>query len=323
MTELRHDDIRWRVSNTWDKGSTKMGMLVGYIDARTAMDALDAMDPKWSAIHGDPIIVGGGLAGVPCALTVNGITRSDVGMPSSQEPIKGAYSDALKRAAVHHGIGRELYELPKIAVECEVGANGKVKGPKALPEYRNGRWTIDHKYGWVRYEREPDEREPVRPPAEPTLREQISLAMHERNLGVDTVERYADAEGVPKGTHATDDQLRAILARIQQPVQDQEAGGATPATPEPVSQPVARAGDGPEPEESAVSLDSVDVPPAPATSPPAVPGDTEPPRPGTDAYRALPSGKHRAAARAYWDDKDNEPEQVSLAEALGAPEPAS
>ena len=57
-TELNPIDIRWRVSNTWDKGGTKMGMLVGYIDARTCMEALDALDANWSAVHGDPIIVG-------------------------------------------------------------------------------------------------------------------------------------------------------------------------------------------------------------------------------------------------------------------------
>src|SRR5687767_5832276 len=94
---IRPEDIRWRVGQVSKKDPHK-GSLLGYIDARTCMEALDALDPEWSAVHGDPIIVGDVLMGVPCTVTVNGVRRSDVGMPSSQEPIKGAYSDALKRA---------------------------------------------------------------------------------------------------------------------------------------------------------------------------------------------------------------------------------
>lgn len=38
------------------------------------------------------------------------ISKADVGVPSMIEPAKGAYSDAFKRAAVHWGIARDLYE---------------------------------------------------------------------------------------------------------------------------------------------------------------------------------------------------------------------
>jgi hypothetical protein len=40
-----------------------------------------------------------------------------------------------------------------------------------------------------------------------------------------------------------------------------------------------------------------------------------PPKPGTDAYKALPSGTERAAAKA-WHEKHPEPEQETLAEQL-------
>jgi Rad52/22 family double-strand break repair protein len=52
---------------------------------------------------------------VECTLTVFGISKADVGYsnnPDSEnesEPLKAAYSDALKRAAVHWGIGRWLH----------------------------------------------------------------------------------------------------------------------------------------------------------------------------------------------------------------------
>ena len=349
---IDHDDIRWRVSNTWQKGDTKMGMLVGYIDARTCMEALDTLDPNWSAVHGDPIIIGNDLVGVPCALTVNGVTRSDVGMPSSQDPIKGAYSDALKRAAVHFDIGRELYELPKIAVECNVDERtGKAKSPKATPVYRNGRWEIDRKYGWVRYDREPDEQPERRGPAVkaastpsgapvPRTPEEDALVAELFALpGMSTARAslLADAVGVEKGTRANAEQLRAMLARATQPgesapspVDPPEAGTLGPAsgsTPLPegstaAATPAASAPLRAEPS-AAPSLDDVLT----------VSGGEEidgsnitvmmapPPKPGTAEYRALPNGTERANAKAYWDQrKDDAPAQESLAAALGGPD---
>jgi hypothetical protein len=53
---------------------------------------------------------------VECTLMVFGVAKSDVGYsnaPDSEhesEPLKAAYSDAFKRAAVQWGIGRFLYE---------------------------------------------------------------------------------------------------------------------------------------------------------------------------------------------------------------------
>ena len=61
---LDHADIRWRVGQISKKDPHK-GSLLGYIDARTCMEALDALDPNWSAVHGDPIIIGDELMGVP------------------------------------------------------------------------------------------------------------------------------------------------------------------------------------------------------------------------------------------------------------------
>ena len=49
-------------------------------------------------------------------------------------------------------------------------------------------------------------------------------------------------------------------------------------------------------------------------------GEFIPPKPGTPEYKALPSGAERAKARAYWDARKGEPEQETLAAALGAPE---
>lgn len=299
---IDHADIRWRVSNTWQKGDIKMGMLVGYIDARTCMEALDSLDPNWSAVHGDPIVIGDELVGVPCALTVNGVTRSDVGMPSSQDPIKGAYSDALKRAAVHFDIGRELYELPKIAVECEVGANGKVKGPKATPTYRNGRWDIDRKYGWVRYDREPDEQpergggspsSPRRAPASNQYRRaELAVLMKNHHLTVEAVEAIADRLEITERPMSDESMDRLIEA-----IESERAGSAhppAPSTPQSEGSPDAATGAAPvSPAGAAPGSPTMDDILA------ATGGEEIPPKPGTPEYKALPVAD-RAAARAYW-----------------------
>lgn len=154
------------------------------------------------------------------------------------------------------------------------------------------------------------------PPREPSLREQIADELGSRGLGLADLERLADLEGVPKGTQASDAQLRAILARIQQPVQDerQPTPGGAPSenaatTPEPATQP-SEGGSSPD----GAGSESATV------SPPDEPAPTDPPIPGTDAYKALPP-LERAAARAFWDARiEPEPEQSSLAEQLGAPE---
>ena len=97
-----------------------------YITARVVMDRLDeVLTPNgWTATYqklGSESNQRGATGyAVECTITIYGpsgpLHRSDVGYgyPSGgnqdPEPLKGAYSDALKRAAVHFGIGRELYD---------------------------------------------------------------------------------------------------------------------------------------------------------------------------------------------------------------------
>lgn len=143
--------IRWRVAR--ELRGKGVAQLVGYIDGRTCMNMLDEMDPKWSVSH-SAIISDGKLIGVQAYLEVGGITRSDVGVPSNQDPVKGAFSDALKRAAVHFGIGRELYELPQVYA----GYDSEAKAPTQKPTFNEetGKWEISAP-GWVWYpDEEPD-----------------------------------------------------------------------------------------------------------------------------------------------------------------------
>ena len=93
-----------------------------YLDARDIQERLSQVDPAWSSdFH--LISLDEQLAVVECRLTIAGTTRVDVGASSRNVDrdgafvdneghyIKGAYSDALKRAAVNFGVGAYLYRL--------------------------------------------------------------------------------------------------------------------------------------------------------------------------------------------------------------------
>ena len=70
--------------------------------------------------------------GIRCNLTVLGVTKSDVGVPSFAEQLKGAYSDALKRAAVKFGIGEYFYRLGTLDAVVDYG---RVTVPPELPDW--------------------------------------------------------------------------------------------------------------------------------------------------------------------------------------------
>lgn len=104
------------------KGDSNVATIVAYIDARDVMDRLDAVvGGDWS----DEYLPALTPKGLRCKLTVCGTSREDVGdSDNPTEPTKTAYSDALKRAAVKFGVGRFLYESPRLRAKCrQVGNN--------------------------------------------------------------------------------------------------------------------------------------------------------------------------------------------------------
>lgn len=86
-------------------------LAVPYIDARAVMTRLDhAVGPAAWEYDFDPLSVDGKM--VRGKLTVFGVTKCDPGQANDEaELMKSASSDALKRCAVHFGIGRYLYYL--------------------------------------------------------------------------------------------------------------------------------------------------------------------------------------------------------------------
>lgn len=89
-----------------------------YITARTVIDRLNLVcphlwhEPRYEQVPG----------GLRCDLTIDGLTRSDVGWSSgtgNAMGLKALYSDAFKRAAVKFGVGVSLYALPRLVLTVE------------------------------------------------------------------------------------------------------------------------------------------------------------------------------------------------------------
>lgn len=85
-----------------------------YITARQVQDRLDAVigPGNWQSRF---FVVDASGPAVECTITVFGVPKADVGYSNNpdaeheSEPLKAAYSDAFKRAAVQWGVGRFLY----------------------------------------------------------------------------------------------------------------------------------------------------------------------------------------------------------------------
>ena len=124
-------------------------LVVPYIDARLAIERLNRALPHLWQDEYEPIAGGKGLL---CRLTIDGITRFDVGEKYTG---KGLYSDAFKRAAVKFGVGVSLYALPKVFLSFEDGH--LKKGEKnAVYLTDSGRQRLDSGYrAWLKKTGEP------------------------------------------------------------------------------------------------------------------------------------------------------------------------
>src|SRR5215211_9300397 len=110
--------VRFKIQNT----AGDVAQVAAYVDARLVFDRLDLVcGRRWTASFEElpkqllpPLCDRDGqpLARPPihvrCRLTCFGVTREDVG--EGEDP-KAAFSDAIKRAAVHFGVGRVLYAM--------------------------------------------------------------------------------------------------------------------------------------------------------------------------------------------------------------------
>ncbi|HKV58704.1 MAG TPA: Rad52/Rad22 family DNA repair protein [Ktedonobacteraceae bacterium] len=118
-------DVDFRVQGRVNE-QTGRAQVVAYIDARMVQDRLDDVvgAGNWS-FDWEPVVIDKGEVQVAKGtLTILGVSKADAGTASNFEQSLGAVSHCFKRAAVHWGVGRYLYDLPMSWVQVE--KNGRI-----------------------------------------------------------------------------------------------------------------------------------------------------------------------------------------------------
>ncbi len=120
--------------------SGNRALAVFYIDARDVADRLDQVvgPENWQDTY--DVLADGS---VTCRLSVRvpggeWITKMDVGSPAGVDPgdrVKGAFSDALKRAGVKFGIGRYLYHIPAQWLDYDPAKKQFLKKPSPPAQF--------------------------------------------------------------------------------------------------------------------------------------------------------------------------------------------
>lgn len=115
------DAIHWRAQTvTKARGDGYAALALAYLNSRDVMDMLDQVCTPgfWQSEHFD---AGGGKLGCRIGIFIDDqwVWKSDGAGDTDIEAEKGAFSGALKRAAVSWGIGRYLYDLGNVWVPCD------------------------------------------------------------------------------------------------------------------------------------------------------------------------------------------------------------
>lgn len=138
---FRADKIRWRVGPTTREKDK--GIPLAYIDARDAMERLDAVvgPENWQRRY--PWASEKKLC-CEVGIRIDGewVWKSDGAGDTGMESDKGAFSDAFKRACVNWGIARYLYDLPNVwmPIEQKGGSYGFSQETKKELERRIDKW---------------------------------------------------------------------------------------------------------------------------------------------------------------------------------------
>src|SRR6476660_1803808 len=119
--------FKWRLKQVANKAKKPYpegarGQFLAYIDARDVFNRLDSVLGSWSWQDSVKRINEDGSVVISLALCINGdwLTKEDIGYPNNpgagveEEPLKAAVSDGIKRAAIHFGVGRFLYDMAPV-----------------------------------------------------------------------------------------------------------------------------------------------------------------------------------------------------------------
>ena len=110
------NEIEWRVQSQTSTGKL---IVVPYINNRCVMHRFDAAfgAENWTSEFRE--ISNGFLCRLTVTINDRTIYREDGASKTNIEPEKGGISDAMKRAAVQFGLGRCLYDYPRVFIECD------------------------------------------------------------------------------------------------------------------------------------------------------------------------------------------------------------
>ena len=110
------NEIEWRVQSQTSTGKL---IVVPYINNRCVMHRFDAAfgAENWTSEFRE--IANGFLCRLTVTINDREVYREDGASKTNIEPEKGGISDAMKRAAVQFGLGRCLYDYPRVFIECE------------------------------------------------------------------------------------------------------------------------------------------------------------------------------------------------------------
>jgi hypothetical protein len=236
-----------------------------------------------------------------------GIGHSSLAIPGSTSFTKGSEIENAETSAWGRAIAALGFEVKRgLATAEEVRNKQPDRDERADPARRGSRRPATTP-GPV--QRTPEE-------------QQLLNELLATGATISQMELMADALGIPKGGHATADQLREMLRRMTQPgsgVPDRDVppapaggGGGSSVPSAPTDTPPSEGS----PDPSASGSDAA-TGPAGAASPPVQPdpaptlddvleatgGELLPPKPGTEPYKRLPAPE-KAAARAYWQSAE-------------------
>ncbi|MBC8151532.1 MAG: DNA repair protein Rad52 [Bacteroidetes bacterium] len=113
---LTTHEIDWRVQSQTKDGQKII--VVPYITNRCVMQRFDEQF-GWSGWQNEIKEIDGGFLCTITAVLPGGeiIRKTDGASRTAVEPIKGGISDAMKRCAVQFGLGRALYDFPKVFIQ--------------------------------------------------------------------------------------------------------------------------------------------------------------------------------------------------------------
>ena len=120
---FRPEQVQWKPGAV-SKDKTR-AMALAYVDSRAYMEQLDEVVPGWEDEYKLNVLTDRVI--VLCHLTVAGVTRTgdgeallvDNGGKPDPNAVTSASAQAFKRACAKFGLGRYLYDLPRVWVDYD------------------------------------------------------------------------------------------------------------------------------------------------------------------------------------------------------------